>query len=163
VINGNSPNFPNLLQFLTHIGKKPARGNAFPGIPFTPMGIRYMDPTIVKSRLMSAKPTLSNKKCIDVLADPVIPRKRDQRVRISGVEEHSDYNRQWIDTGLVTPEEGGLNLGTRKDEVSGTYVGPSKARIWAEKFLYGPVNQYVIIGLRSKKTGRVFRQLAGRR
>jgi hypothetical protein len=54
-------------------------------------------------------------------------------------------------------------FGKSRVDLEADVIGvPNVATLQRTRYLVGPLDQYAIIGLRSKRTGRVFHQLRGR-
>jgi hypothetical protein len=176
LINGNvldpsSPRWKDLIAFLNFIGVKLTGNNPALNVPLpltrTALGIRYHDPNqqwtygmgivtagIPNSRIIVTPPILG-------LATSPNP----SLIQIEDVPApQSRMNRIWTFLGyddFAAPTK--MTLGkTRKPLGTDAVAAGGAQRMRRVSWLYGPIDQYAIIGLRSKKTGRLFRQLRGR-
>lgn len=163
VINPHGQNWQNVLRFLNFISNKPARGGRGEGMPArSEFGIRYLAPNVEKKIITLLECDAADGLTIRVTASGFVPT-QGQSVVVSGVRSPLGVNRTWKCLAEPAPGAGGFSiLGTARRKLQGTYNGPGSGRVYIPSYLYGPLDQYAIIGLRSKKTGRVFRQLRGR-
>jgi hypothetical protein len=174
MINGNvldpgAPGFAALTRFLNFIGKKPT-GGSDPAAKDTrsALGIRYHDPSVAWILIRSLGSGKLGGGGLTVGVQPIIPGlisfPHPSQVEIRDVPQPlARYNRTWNYLGL---DNAGISMilgKLRKPTGQDLYVAnDGAARMRVVKYLYGPVDQYAIIGLRTKKTGRLFRQLRGR-
>jgi hypothetical protein len=168
VINGNvlntaAPNWPRFVAFFNFIANKPTGGVANVGRA-TQLGIAYQDPAFGKTPLpavtvLNASPRLISWN--DITA--YLP---GESVRISGWTGINgvQYNRVWNfqQSQVVGPNTVATFGKSRFDLEPGTSAFPNPASLQRIRFLVGPLDQYALIGLRSKRTGKVFHQLRGR-
>lgn len=163
VLNMFGENWPNVLRFLAFIGNKPARGERGVGMPArSEFGLRYLAPSVTKRIIQELKVRPGSGTTVDLTCANLVAQ-LGQNVVVAGVDTPPLVNRTW--TVLAEPVAGEpfkFVLGTARRELQGTYTGPGPGKAYVPSYLYGPVDQYAVIGLRSKKTGRVFRQLRGR-
>jgi hypothetical protein len=176
VINGNvinpaGANWPRIKRFLTFIGihetgTAPAVG---PGVVAAGLlGIRYHDPSIAWSNLTNLTPigpgnvTFNAQPQVAAPAAGVQPKYQFRRLP----SPWRVYNRVWTWQANNTPAPPGApttTFGTKRSALpSDVYNQPAPGQIRLFQNLYGPLSQYTIIGLRSRKTGRLFHQLRGR-
>lgn len=166
VLNFLSIHFPLLESFLDFIGGHAAGRPVVVGRPRFLWGIRYHDPVTAKLVINTIGVGPDNDRTVRVTfvpgpPDPPVPLPR--RFEITGVDSPERFNRTWnlLTTGVV----GGLPFyigGNARKKLQGGYIGPGPGKGRFVRMLYGPVDQYAIIGLRNKKTGRPFRPLRGR-
>lgn len=168
LINGNvmntvDPAFTALQQFLALIGNKPAGGEHPKLVPVWTWGIKYQAPTQPKTTITLARVHTPNDH--EIVVAPQLPggTARKSKVIVSGVDAPSAWNRIWTFLANTTQDEVPVSvLGTTRQRQFGTYDGPGRGEYQVVSWEAGPVDQYALIGLRNKKTGRVFRQLRGR-
>lgn len=171
VINVNSSYWPLVVDFLDYVGHK-ASGKPDPSPDVTPwFMMRYHDyantaPVLVEYLTASAQDQHL------LLVSPSIPgltvASRD-KVRLSGVQAPFQFaNKTWNFIrydNFGVPARAGMVLG-RSRHILPLENEPGESGFLGKmvqvRYAYGPANQYTVIGLRNKKTGRVFRQLRGR-
>jgi len=172
VINGNiidntTPNFQAIQAFLNFIAFQ-AAGEGNPGPPGgkrppnTTLGLRYQAPAQATwGALPAIAPVVGDPRSIGMSGVLFI---QGNLVQIRHVPDSArDLNRTWTVRQVSAGPPPTAVLGrARKDLENATYTppGPAQYRVWAP--IYNLFNEYTIIGLRSKKTGRLFRLLRGR-
>ena len=164
VLNPNFPAFAQIRRFLDYVGRHSA-GTAVPGEgqPRFSWGAKYLDPSVTPTTIVSAIVTPWDDQVIGVRPVVAPATVRGTRFTIRGVDSPREFNRTWQyvnDSSIDAVTHSIFQRSRRK--IQGSYTGPGAAVYYQNRFLYGPFDQYVIIGLRNKKTGRVFRQLRGR-
>lgn len=156
VIQNASPTLGLVRQFLNLVANHET--NVSPRT-FTPQWlIQFQDPTVRPVHLsglaVAANPhriTITNE--FGVLAP-------DSRIRLSGVKFPSFMNRVWKVIS-PTPTDQPYTLGESKRQLAGVWDGTGKAVVVEPQ--YAPANQYTIVGLRSRDTGRPPTRSRGRR
>jgi hypothetical protein len=177
IIQGNVPNdqaevWKAVITFLDYLGRGASGDdNENKALPF--WQIRYQDPG--EPRLSITSITVDGIRPQRLLIQPDQPAwvassatNQGAKIKVTDVVEPGleRANRQWVLLARIAgigPTK--MVFGTARREfnpavsaVSDLGVGFMRRQV----NLYGPAHQYAIIGLRSKKTGRVFRQLRGR-
>lgn len=176
LINGNilntaSPVWGAVTAFADFVGQKATGSNAGPG-GTTQLGIRYHDPAADWVNISTAQATgvINLKDTLTVI--PVLPglvrTPYPSKVEVRDFQDPlKPFNKTWSFIGYTGPGPvfDSMILGKSRGNLPGnTYPpdGGGTARMREVRWKYGPVSQYALIGLRNKKTGRVFRQLRGR-
>lgn len=164
VLNGGSRFFVHLRRFLDFIGNKAAGGVHPAGLDRFSWGLKYLNPTITKTPITEMKPDVLDGRTMVVL--PVVPGGTSigKRFIVQGIPAPlAELNRHWKYLGdkLVDAVQHS-RFGTTRYDSTGDTPRIGSATYKPANYLYGPVDQYVIIGLRNKRTGRVFRLLRGR-
>jgi hypothetical protein len=161
IINTSGVNWPNFQTFLNWIGNHPTATPPQINNVVTNMGLRFHDPnfpSIPGVNVLLGTPTVNQLAIQPDQAALAI----GSRVSVRGVAApYQKANRIW--TVLAHANVGGVLstiCGTTRKPVVTSLAVP--ATIQPVKYLYGVASQYTIIGLRSKRTGRIFRQLRGR-
>jgi len=179
VINGNvvetlGPNWSNILAFLNWIAFKDT-GGAPPGLnpaippgtfPNDALGLRFQNPA---NLAYQPSPGVTN--TTGDARSVVIS------TTLNGTVGVTDYvlrdfpdnvralNRTWrllYSSALPAPTGSSILGKTRRDMPSVNYVSPGTGKFRQVIPAYGLFDQYFIVGLRTKRTGRLFRQLRGR-
>jgi hypothetical protein len=176
VINGNvlNPNvqgWPPILAFLNFMAVYQA-GSGNPigriGTPGTTptrnaagnLGLRYADYQQVPVTISSIA-VMPNQR--DLQFNPDEPSwGRGFKFRVKGIADEVRLNKIWTVLGHTLAPTMVAGRLRRDIQVNYTYAGPGKATMTPVVYQYGLFSQYIIIGLRSKRTGRIFRQLRGR-
>lgn len=168
VINGNiiddaAPNWPKFIQFFNFIANKPTGGVNNPARA-TQLGIAYQDPAFPAVpcpalTVLAASPRIISFNDITAYAP-------GETVRIRGWTgvEGIAFNRAWnfIYSVVVGPSTV-ASFGTSRFDIGAvTTPFPNSAKLQRVRPKVGPLDQYAVIGLRSKRTGKVFHQLRGR-
>jgi hypothetical protein len=83
------------------------------------------------------------------------------KLKVYGLGYMSGINRIWT-VLAYTPVAGTYSLGTSRKQVFGTLL-PGTGKVRFVQPAFGPANQYLIIGMRTKHTGRPFRLTRGKR
>jgi len=172
VINGNILNpfaksFGDLKVFLNWLAFKeagvlivapPPAGAA----PNSTRGVRYQDPAQAWTAVLSAQADATKR---NVIVKPM------QAAPAGGVGTFAlrrfvsplkVFNRHWrYLANDVAGQQTVLGV-ARSNLPSDIYNAPGAAQIKFDVYQYGLFNQYTIIGLRNKRTGRIFRQLRGK-
>ena len=169
IINGNIidnqvAEWSLVTKFLNFVGKKIAGGAV--GAPSAAiLGLRFEDPTQVYvplTGMVIGGIGPPDKRLMSVTGVGLPALARGDHVTIKGSPD-GRLNRNW--TNLSGAAGGPYTLGTLRKPYPGdsfTFAGPGVPAMRPVKFSYGLCDQYTIIGMRNKKTGRVFRQLRGR-
>lgn len=158
----------NVLAFLNFIGNKDAGGSVPGGIHATWLGCRYLNPNPGWIALPLVKNNSGDGRYIRVMGS--LSGGVGSQYRIKGCNQFissQSLNRTWTVAGVVSSPEPYVLLGKTKRPFDANvdsilYQPPGTGQLRLLSYLYSPFSQYTIIGLRSKKTGRVFRQLLGR-
>lgn len=168
VINGNilnvgGPNWNAILAFFQFMGNHETAGRPSGTSPSTTtLGVKYQDPGSAGwITLPAVSATPGDARSITVAADVGASARRIRIRRVPDVAR--DLNRTWTVMSRTAGAAGPSILGRAKRDLQNQVysgVGPGQYEVVAP--LYGIFNQYTIIGLRNKKTGRLFRQLRGR-
>lgn len=163
VINGLSQYYDTLLNFLRYIAGHEAGVAPVPGAPRYPWGIRYHDPGITASKIINLQIAPYDSGIVLTTENPPIVGVVGQHYQISGVPSPLGVNKTWKFAGTFSIAPTTFNAWEKsRKQLQGTYTGPGPGKIRRVGSLYGPPDQFVVIGLRNKRTGRVFRQLRGR-
>jgi hypothetical protein len=165
VINTGAANWPKFVTFFNFVAGRPTGvGAKTPGAA-TMLGVSYQDQV-----------NFPKKNCPALTVDPLNPRMISlnpgteayvpgESVRISGFKglDGVAFNRAWqyVTTDVGPPVKAWFGK-SRFDMDGGTTPFPNAASIQRVRLLVGPFDQYAIVGLRSKRTGKVFHQLRGR-
>lgn len=169
MINGNvlaagDPGVTVLRKFADFVGNQdPNIGKLDDGPQFT-YGIRFHDPTAIPQKIKEAHPRVEDNRQLLVQCPVMGDFPEKTRVLVKGVPSpNREWNRFWVSAGTTDiGAETWVVLDRARDELGGSYHGPGKATIEVVSWAYGTVDQYVLIGLRNKKTGRSFHLLRGR-
>ena len=175
VINGNiiditGTAWPKVTAFLNWLAFKES-GVALPPVnvggvvPNTALGIRYHDPSIGFTH-----PTALTVDAADthtLVVAPALPvpgvAYPPTRYKVYDVPAPTQaFNRVWTYIG-PTLAGAATALGKSRSVLPTLSYTGTLAKIQLVAWVYGLFSQYTIIGLRNKKTGRLFRQLRGRR
>lgn len=164
IINTASPYWQEVINFLDLVANKQTGDIHHPGVPFSSLGVQYHNPAVLPSLLSHVGPAASdplNLKIQPMLVQPegtvVQVRKAPNTVR--------GANRFWtILANITTPvlADSYSILGRARRPVTGVVDGVSGASARVVSNIHAPFDQYTVIGLRSKRTGRPFHQLRGR-
>lgn len=167
IINGNvlqpfAVGWVDVKAFLEYIGNH-ATGTPKPNprVGWS-WGVRYINPANVETAILrlSPAPWDDHQVLINPDVDPAAV--RGEKYLVKGVDSPPGMNRVWTFNGRF--DDAGAKkaiFGTTRKKIQGEYGGPGRGVYVKASYLAGPVDQYVIIGLRNKRTGRVFRQLRG--
>lgn len=169
VIDGNvlktdGPYWTRFTNFFNFIAKRPT-GVAPVGDSATSLGIRYQNPAVTGISLLTASVNTRDRHLIDVT--PTFPgalKGTNYKIKGVGGQDGPNVDRQWVqltDSG-ATPMVLGKTRNPFPEGRDVLYIGPGLAAIRKVAYLYGPFDQYAIIGLRSKRTGKISRQLRGK-
>lgn len=162
ILDTNSLAWGNFNKFFDFIGNHLAGVRPEPDhVPFT-WGIRFLSPNSTKRQILAARAIAPLGHQIEMKTDGNLPIFVGSRVIVSGIDSPAGFNRTWTVMKTDAPEPFPYIMGTSRRRLQGSYDGPGKGKAVVPVYEYGPVSQYAIIGLRNKKTGRVFRQLRGR-
>lgn len=168
LINGNvlapfGPHWIRMTTFMNYVGKRAIGFDFDDKQPTFPWGCRYHDPTQTATAITNAKPDPANDRRL--LVEPIIILPAGKKgVEVRRVDSPRNFNKTWTVVGNApAPNATFMVLEKSREKLQGAYTGPGLANVRAVAWKYGPFDQYVIIGLRNRKTGRVFRQLRGRR
>lgn len=170
VINGNviniatAPNWPRFVTFFNFLANKPTGGVNNPDRA-TQLGISYQD-TAFPYEPMAGQIVVdqANPRVIQIVGDitAYVP---GEQIRIRGGTglDGVAFNRAWNFIAPVAGPPAAKAFGKSRFDIgfSGP-VTPNSYERQRTRFLVGPLDQYAIIGLRSKRTGKVFHQLRGR-
>jgi len=169
VIDSSGNNWPKVLTFLNFLFTKPAGGVHPAGNPQSAkLGIRYYDPSIQAVTVRKMESFGAALKQIRV--EPDVPEwilftANPTRVVVTNVKDEPRLNRTWkfIARDGTAPNIG-MVFGQLTRPFYGGYINEDvpDVRMRRAAFLYSVPEEYTIIGLRNKKTGRVFRGLRGR-
>lgn len=166
IMNGNvistfSQSFSRLTAFLDYLGIHESAVPPAAGAVASPFKLRFLHPTSLRTYpITNLVVHPDNHRRVDLTATNLPATAKGDRVQIAGVKEMDRVNRFW--TVVTNGALGGPTLlGTAKRDINGGPGVSGYARI--NKYDYGPADQYLIIGLRTKSTGRPFRLTRGRR
>lgn len=170
VINGNVirtsvKNYGKYNEFAQLVGHKPSGGVHNKDIEEWDWGIRWDTSAVggIPVTRIFVVPDAFGKTLVfaPALGAPVL----GELIQIKGVPAPGkEINRYWRVAGNVVIDGTTYTklIGTRQP-VDVDYNNTARVSIRRPVWDAGPVTQYATIGLRSKKTGRAFRQLRGRR
>ena len=168
VINGNvlntaAPNWPRFVAFFNFIANKPTGGVNNPARA-TQLGISYQDPNFPYIPLPGAITVNAATPRVISMPDPTAYGAGEQ-IRIRGFTGLPGvaFNRAWnfISTNPGPPVV--TTFGKSRFDISAQVTPfPNAASYQRTRLLVGPLDQYALIGLRTKRTGKVFHQLRGR-
>lgn len=171
LVNGNvfdttTQYWPRLSAFLNFVGGHNASVGAGPqGSPWH--GLRFFPPAAARINVTNVRADTSDKRLIQVQPDipGLVP---GNFVQIQGmVSPHKSLNRVWTLTDRVPGPPVWMILGIAKGAVADQpaqvlFTGPGNVRERPIVYGYDKFDQWSLIGVRSRKTGRVFHQLRGR-
>lgn len=164
VIQNESDDYTFLKRFLNFVAHRPAGQPVNPAqLRFT-WGIRWNTQSNVSTTILRMKEDPGSLKR-SWLVDPPTNLPRGTKMVIKGIPRpNEDGNRTWTIQGHKTVDTVVYDVVTgNRRPIDVDYTGPGPGRYtlidWNSKMF----DQYTIIGLRTKKTGRSFRQLRGRR
>jgi hypothetical protein len=170
VINGNvlnttGPNWPRFVTFLNFVANKPTGGANNPARA-TQLGILFQDPTFVKTPCAAITVNAATPRFMSGDFGGIVPYAVGEQIRITGFGglDGVSLNRVWqfVSTQAVGPPNIS-NFGKSRFDLEAQVIAAPNAGFYQRvRFQGGPLDQYAIIGLRSKRTGKVFRQLVGR-
>lgn len=164
VINDGGVNWPAFNRFFLHMAGKPARGLRPAGLPpQSPFGCKYLHPATVKHIILKIETVPKPGKTVKITTVNFAPAVGD-KVVVTGVDTDPRFNRTWTVVGAPVLVGGAQEFiaGTSRRAFDDLYDGPGPGKTYKPTFGYGPFDQFAIIGLRNRQTGRVFRQLRGR-
>ncbi len=168
VVNGNvlepfGPMWRHIRKFLDFVGNEDISVKRTEGVGRFTWGIKYRNPTATKHIISQAQPQMADAQRLLVTAAGMGDFLPGTRATVQGIKSPRNFNKTWLVTGTTTiGAETFLVLERSRERLQGEYSGPGTGVIIPAVFLYGQVDQYVIIGLRVKKTGRSFHLLRGR-
>lgn len=164
VINPSATNWPAIINFLNFVANKPTGEPNNPGRA-TMLGVIYQDQVnfpAIACPALTVDPTAPRNINFDPGLTVFVP---GDVIRIRGFKglDGVQYNRAWtwIQTNAGPPQKAYFGK-SRFDLEPGTTGFPTNALLQRVRFVSGPFDQYAVIGLRSKRTGKVFHQLRGR-
>lgn len=173
VINGNvlkptGANWSAIRTFLDFVGNEDVQVPRTKDIPRFSWGIKYLNPTSTKHNIILATPSVGDANRLHLRCegqgDFVPPGVGEtKRVIVQGIPSPRIFNKTW--NFVATTVIGGdtfLVLERSRERMQGEYNGPGTGNVRLASYLYGQVDQYVIVGLRNRKTGRSFHLLRGR-
>lgn len=164
VLKTSVPEWSSIKAFLDYFGRHET-GTPIPAPADvrSAMGIRYLNPAQTAKQISQANVNQLNNQLLDITAPGIIVT-AGQKVRVTGVTPATQFNRIWTATADSAGTPATVIVGkTRKPmPPTLTYTGPGKGMALAVLYSYGLIDQYTVIGLRNKRTGRLFRQLRGR-
>lgn len=167
LINGNvlrpsGQAYTDLRAFLDYVGGVDVMYPHDPAAATFTYGIRYHNPANLPVKIDEVHPDLADPQRL-LLKFPgmgvLLP---GVKVRITRVPHPKNFNRTWNFSGMKPPENTYGVLERSRTPLDGSYTGPGQAEATVVSWLYGTIDQYVLIGLRNKKTGRSFHLLRGR-
>lgn len=161
ILTNVSDSYKAFKKFLIYMGGHETGTNETgPNLPY--WQLQFLDPLLsVNWNLVDLVPVVANPKTVTITSDALLLAARGARFIVSRVKEPRGVNRTWT---VLTPPAGGSNvavLGTSRFGITGTY--DHQGQIRPANFGYGVPQQYLIIGLRTKHTGRPFHLTRGRR
>jgi hypothetical protein len=174
VIDGNvvkpaGPNWNSIQVFLNWLADKetghPAKGLPKGIVPNTTLGLRYHNPAVAWTPVLALSTDANSKYLLDLVPQVTPPDPLHNLYEIRDVPEPlKRLNRIWTwkaNNNVATPPYS--IMGQMKTPLgTDVFAGPGAARVRLVSWLYALFSQYTIIGLRSKRTGRLFHQLRGR-
>ena len=160
VINPASLQYPKIRQFLDWLGKHQLPADPIPAF----LGLWHIrcniDP-VVEVNITGLVPSVLGPTLIDVTLQAPTALAIGTKVRISGCKFPRGVNREWTVYQQIGALGAQYTLSKSRFAIAGTFQPPAVLRQPA--FAYVPPNQYVIVGLRERKTGRPSRLPRGRR
>lgn len=167
VLNTDAPNWPAIKLFYDWLAfqeaGEPAVKKLGAGIvKNTSVGLKYQDPAkALFTNLPQVSPIPGDARAITVSG--VIAANND-RVQFRRVPDSArDLNRIWRCINVIPAPAGATIFGrTKRDLQNATYGGSGTGQFRVAAPIYNTFSEYTIIGLRNKKTGKLFRQLRGR-
>jgi len=166
IIYNQSELWPQHLAFLNFIGQKDATIAGANKNGAALLGCRFQDATPQPQPVTAIQvgSTLTDDFHFGIVSPTLLLLTPGAKVKVTGVPDNRVLNRIW--TYSQTVVSGGSNfyiLGKARKPLT-PYQPAVTAGIFAQlqQQDYGTFDQYTIIGLRSKRTGKVFRQLRGR-
>lgn len=161
VVNTGAASFTLMRTFLDYLGNHEV-GHAR-SLAQRFWSIRYNTPVQPKDYAITGfVPVVApgNPRTVNVTAPGCPAVTRGKRMQITGIFAPINQNRIW--TALADGAAGGpYLLGTQKKIIPAGYDG--SGRIRPVNYSYGPPDQYLIVGMRIRDTGRPFRLTRGRR
>jgi hypothetical protein len=171
VLNTNNAQWTNIVQFLDfcalHAAGAPVPVNPAPPNYRSRLGIRYKNPATAPSPLSVIRGIDTHRLHIEPQLIG-IPAGTSPQWRLRGISDpYRQINRVWVqdrnvDAVGVEPAYTVLGPSRRAIVDLGAVALLNQGKIQRLDYLYTLLTQYVVIGLRNKRTGRIFRQLAGR-
>lgn len=170
VLNADAPNWPTIVNFLNWLANHESGaavippGSTFGGFALnSTLGLKYQNPALnTWNALGAVTPVAGDPRSIDVAGNlgPLAGRVRIRRAP----DANRFLNRVWSIAALTGgPPPTATILGRAKKDITfDAYTPPGPAQWQLASPLYHIFEQYTIIGLRNKKTGKLFRQLRGR-
>lgn len=178
VINGNILNtggigWPSIKVFLNFIGQHEV---GFPtGKPLaTALGIRFQNPAVLPVPLETLSSISYDRTLVSGAFNDAVPVGTKYRITKVGGFYRIVLNRTWTVLSAVAGPPAATLLGRlaaksafpdsqpTPGQAYTVYQAPGLGTRQKVSPVYGPLSQYAVIGLRSKRTGRLFRQLRGR-
>lgn len=165
IINTGGANWNAYKTFFDFIGNKVTTGVHGAGPRATQLGISYQDQVAFPKVPLPAVQILANgQQTIDLLTT-LLPGIVGDQWRISGIPgvQGSFLNRIWTFISQAAGPPAVATFGRSRVGLPITAIPfPNLGTLQRVGLQVGPLDQYAIIGLRSKRTGRVFHQLRGR-
>lgn len=162
VLSENSQAFNKMLGFLNYVARVRTPEPRL-GLPVPVWKIRYQNPTAVFVPITALAQTAGNDRSITISAG--LPgANHGRRLEIRRVASVAGVNRIWtVRAAAAVPAGGPYVLVRSKTPIVGTWV-PNDGVAALITPLYGPADQYTIIGLRDRQTGaNPFGRTRGRR
>lgn len=170
VINGNvvnnvGPNWRAIKVFLNWLAKHETGETApfvLAPLPNSTLGIRYQLESSPGWATLGAVALAPGDPRSIVIANDVGVNAKQVRIRRCP-DNARDLNRTWkVQSRTSVPTASSVLGRAKRDLQNGVYSGTGAAQYLVVTPFYALFDQYTIIGLRTKKTGRLFRQLRGR-
>ena len=165
VVNNSAASWNAFTTFFNFIANRPTTAPGNNPARATMLGLAFQDFAFPKGPMPAITVDALSPRLMSFPLTPAIFVPGEQ-IRVNGWSgiPGVNFNRSWtyISTALVGPTQIHTFGKSRFDMSVGTTPFPNAAQFQRTRYLVGPLDQYAIIGLRSKRTGRVFHQLRGR-
>lgn len=160
VINPDARSFNAIRDFLRFLARGQLNEVNFDNTPRRLFYLmRYTDPAALRSPITALTVAASLRQ---ITVTSLLPLALGDRVIITGVVAPQRVNRVWTAKENSTVNNT-TRLGTSPRDIAAADLVGDRPRIRKANYLYGPPDQYVLIGLRTRITGRPFHLTRGRR
>lgn len=165
VINRVAPNWSRFETLFNFVANKPTGTGPNNPARATQLGIAYQDQVNFPAVPCPQLAVDAGNPRVLQLRNDITAYSPGEVIRIRGWKgiDGVQFNRAWnfISTQAGPPQAAFVGK-SRFDMEPGVSTFPNAAMLQRVRFASGPLDQYAVIGLRSKRTGRVFHQLVGR-